>query len=290
MKAALFPHIQAGSAAQTMRDVCHILLKNNIDIWADEKLRDLLGDYDFVRFLPFDAAVQYADIAIAVGGDGTILHCARHIVGTGAKLLGINTGRVGFLASIEPEHLEEIARLKTGQYRVSPRMLLHATLHDDTGNYLRDFQALNDIVLSRNDSRAAEFTVSRNGAILGEYRADGLIFSTPTGSTAYALSAGGPVIEPEFACVEMTMICPHALSARPILFSPHNTLQVQCKSRGKHDIRLCADGEVSVPFPQNALLKISGSDHIVEILDMSGNTFFDSLSRKLMHPLKEGEV
>ena len=125
--------------------------------------------------------------------------------------------------------------------------------------------------------------------VLGNYRADGLIFSTPTGSTAYALSAGGPIIEPEFPCIEMTLICPHSLSARPILFSPHNELQVACRVREDHDVYLCADGEKPVEFREEETLEISGASEMLGILDLSGNTFFDSLSRKLMQSLKDGK-
>ena len=210
------------------------------------------------------------------------------MVGTSAKLLGINTGRLGFLASMEPDQIGEIARLQTGDYRVSKRMLLRGKVLDKTGTCLRELTALNDIVISRNFSRVIEFTVSRNNVVLGEYRADGVIFSTPTGSTAYALSAGGPIIEPEFSCIEMNLICPHSLSARPILFSPHNDLQVSLRVREEYDAYFCADGEKPEPFPEGRVMEISGSNQSLEILDLSGNTFFDSLSRKLMQSLKSG--
>ena len=182
----------------------------------------------------------------------------------------------------------EIARLQTGDYRVSKRMLLRGKVLDKTGTCLRELTALNDIVISRNFSRVIEFTVSRNNVVLGEYRADGVIFSTPTGSTAYALSAGGPIIEPEFSCIEMNLICPHSLSARPILFSPHNDLQVSLRVREEYDAYFCADGEKPEPFPEGRVMEISGSNQSLEILDLSGNTFFDSLSRKLMQSLKSG--
>lgn len=149
---------------------------------ADPRCLGLLKDMDFVCYAPFLEAIQDADVAVAIGGDGTILHCARHVVGTSAKLLGINTGRLGFLASMEPDQIGEIARLQTGDYRVSKRMLLRGKVLDKTGTCLRELTALNDIVISRNFSRVIEFTVSRNNVVLGEYRADGVIFSTPTGS------------------------------------------------------------------------------------------------------------
>lgn len=288
MKVVLFHHLQRGNAAQVARHVCQALHRNRMEVWADPKCLELFEDMPFVCYAPFLEAIRDADVAIAIGGDGTILHCARHVVGTTAKLLGINTGRLGFLASMEPDQIGEVARLQTGDCRVSRRMLLQGKVLDASGKCIREMTALNDIVISRNFSRVAEFTVSRNNVVLGEYRADGIIFSTPTGSTAYALSAGGPIIEPEFSCIEMNVICPHALSARPILFSPHNDLQVNCRLRGEQDVYLCVDGEKPAAFLSSHTLEISGSAQTLDILDLSGNTFFDSLSRKMMQSLKDG--
>lgn len=289
MKVVLFPHLQRGQAAEVARNVCCALHRNNIVVWTDPKCTELLQDMPYVNYAPFLEAVQDADVAIAIGGDGTMLHCARHMVGTTAKLLGINTGRLGFLASMEPDQIGEVARLQTGDYRVSRRMLLHGELLDPDGKCVQEFTALNEMAISRNFSRVVDFTVSRHHTVLGNYRADGLIFSTPTGSTAYALSAGGPIIEPEFSCIEMTLICPHSLSARPILFSPHNELQVSCRVRGEQDVYLCIDGERPMAFPAEHTLKVTGSEQFLDILDLSGNTFFDSLSRKMMQSLKDGK-
>lgn len=286
MKVVLFHHLQQGDAPSVARKVCEILHRGGAELWADPRCETFLPDLPFLRYAPFSQAVQDADFAIAIGGDGTILHCAGRIVGTSAKLLGINTGRLGFLASMEADQVEEITRLQTGDYRVSRRMLLEGAILDRTGTCVRTVTALNDIVISRNYSRAAEFTVSRHGTVLGEYRGDGIIFSTPTGSTAYALSAGGPIIEPEFSCIEMNLVCPHSLSARPILFSPRNELLVQCHVRDDHDVYYCVDGDPPEKFPAGYTLRISGSSRTLEFLDLSGNTFFDSLSRKMMQSLK----
>ncbi|MFQ9093576.1 MAG: NAD(+)/NADH kinase [Ruminococcus sp.] len=285
MKVVLFHHLQKGNAPEVARKVCLALHRNGMEVWADPRCLGLLKIW-ISCYAPFWRR-QDADVAVAIGGDGTILHCAVMWWEQG-KLLGINTGRLGFLASMEPDQIGEIARLQTGDYRVSKRMLLRGKVLDKTGTCLRELTALNDIVISRNFSRVIEFTVSRNNVVLGEYRADGVIFSTPTGSTAYALSAGGPIIEPEFSCIEMNLICPHSLSARPILFSPHNDLQVSLRVREEYDAYFCADGEKPEPFPEGRVMEISGSNQSLEILDLSGNTFFDSLSRKLMQSLKSG--
>lgn len=114
MKVVLFHHLQKGNAPEVARKVCLALHRNGMEVWVDPRCLGLLGDMSFICYAPFLEAVQDADVAVAIGGDGTILHCARHVVGTKAKLLGINTGRLGFLASMEPDQIGEIARLQTG--------------------------------------------------------------------------------------------------------------------------------------------------------------------------------
>lgn len=290
MKAVIFPRLRQGNALEIARRVCMELQRCEIEVWADPVCENSFSDLSFVHYAPFTAAARDADFAVAIGGDGTILHCAGRLVGARAKLLGINTGRLGFLAAMESNEIAEIERLKTGDYRVSKRMLLRGVLRGPNGEILREITALNDIVLACACAGANDFTVSRYGTVLGQYRADGIIFSTPTGSTAYALSAGGPIIEPEFACVEMALICPHAMAARPILFSPQTRLRVACSVRGNRTVELCADGE-EIPYsPASQTLEISGSSQSIAMLDLSGNTFFDSLSRKLMQPLKERQL
>ena len=257
------------------------------EVIADPQHQALFYDKAFVQYVPFEQAVRAVDFAIAIGGDGTILRCAKMLVGSETKLLGINTGTLGFMASMEPAQLHEIARLRTGDYRVSRRMMLCGDLTDETGHVFQQFTALNDIVLARQFARVIDFSVYRNEVLLGQYRADGAIFSTPTGSTAYALSAGGCVIEPEFSCIGFTLVCPHSLATRPILFSPESKLCVHLSAGDPHAVYIASDGETPVPFDPHQQLTIYRSEHTIQLVDLSGNTFFDSLNRKMTHSLKE---
>ncbi len=286
MKAVIFPNLQKINALSCARNVCDTLNNNDFEVIADPQLRALFYDKSFVQYAPFDESVQNADFAVAIGGDGTILRCAKALMGSDAMLLGINTGRLGFMASIEPSQLHELSRLKTGDYRVSKRMMLCGDLTDEKGYTFQHFTALNDIVLERQFARVIDFSVYRNEVLLGQYRADGAIFSTPTGSTAYALSAGGSVIEPEFSCIGFTLVCPHSLASRPILFSPESRLCVRLSVRDGGDIYISSDGETPVPFDSCSHLTIYRSEHTIQLVDLSGNTFFDSLNRKITHSLK----
>ncbi len=286
MKAVIFPNLQKVNALSCARNVCDTLYQNEFEVIADPHLQALFYDKAFVQYAPFEQAAGKVDFAIAIGGDGTILRCAKMLIGSETKLLGINTGHLGFMASMEPSQLHEIARLRTGDYRVSRRMMLCGDLTDEKGYVFQHFTALNDIVMARQFARVIDFSVYRNEAELGQYRADGAIFSTPTGSTAYALSAGGSVIEPEFSCIGFTLVCPHSLATRPILFSPESRLCVRLTISDAHEVYISSDGETPVPFDPHHQLTIYRSEHTIQLVDLSGNTFFDSLNRKITHSLK----
>ncbi|MBQ8688129.1 MAG: NAD(+)/NADH kinase [Ruminococcus sp.] len=286
MKAVIYPNLQKINALSCARSLCDVLHENDFEVIADPQHQALFYDKHFVRYLPFEQAVSETDFAFAIGGDGTILRCAKMLIGTETKLLGINTGHLGFMASMEPSQLHEIARLRTGDYRVSRRMMLCGELTDEKCYVFQHFTALNDIVLARQFARVIDFSVYRNEVLLGQYRADGAIFSTPTGSTAYALSAGGSVIEPEFSCIGFTLVCPHSLATRPILFSPESRLCMRLLRPDTHEVYISSDGETPVPFDPHQQLTIYRSEHTIQLVDLSGNTFFDSLNRKITHSLK----
>jgi NAD+ kinase len=286
VKAVIFPNLQKVNALSCARNLCDILYQNEFEVIADPQHQALFYDKSFVRYMPFELSAKEADFAFAIGGDGTILRCAKELIGSETKLLGINTGRLGFMASMEPSQLHEVSRLRTGDYRVSERMMLCGDLTDDKGYVFQHFNALNDIVLARQFARVIDFSVYRNKVLLGQYRADGAIFSTPTGSTAYALSAGGSVIEPEFSCIGFTLVCPHSLASRPILFSPESRLCVTLSKRDDGEVYISSDGETPVPMDLHQQLTIYRSEHTIKLVDLSGNTFFDSLNRKITHSLK----
>jgi len=230
----------------------YIVSKNN-DIKIDFERADSITD---------------ADVVITIGGDGTILRAGKEAAKFGKPLLGINTGRLGFMATLEKDDLDKLERLKTGDYSVSRRMLL-----DVNGS-----PALNDVVLYRGASRLPEFTVFRNEIEVLKIRGDGIIVSTPTGSTAYSLSAGGPIIEPELWCFLVTALNPHTLFNRPMIFSHDSQLRVVAK-----DVIVSIDGVESKGSDEVVITK---SEDYLDLIDIDGNSFYDSIHNKLMKPLK----
>ena len=165
-------------------------------------------------------------------------------------------------------------------------MMLHGIVYDENKKY--EFDALNDINISGMYSKICDFGVYSGSYQLGSYRADGIIFSTPTGSTAYALSAGGPVIEPDLECIEMNLVCPHSLFSRAMLFSPERTLTVACKSSSEESpLYMSFDGESPIKISSKNKIEISKSRYKIPFVDFySKNAFHESLSKKLMQSIK----
>lgn len=168
------------------------------------------------------------DIIISIGGDGTIMHCARLGAVTGKPVMGINAGKLGFLAQVEPSELEEsLRRLSQGEYTTEYRSAISATFSDSRQKSIKI--AINDIVITKDPQcNIAEFEMLCNDRLIDRYRADGLIFSTATGSTAYNLSAGGPIIDPLLKTITMVPICPHSVSIRPLVFAKERVVTVKC--------------------------------------------------------------
>src|SRR5690606_21269853 len=167
---------------------------------------------------------SHVDLVVAVGGDGTLLHAARHVASRNVPLLGVNRGRLGFLTDISPElMLDAIDAILAGDYLREQRLMLAATI--DGGSAADGLFALNDVVLQRGESgRLSDFTTVVDGVYVNTHRGDGLIVATPTGSTAYALSCGGPIIQPSVSALVMVPICPHTLSDRPLVLPATSTI------------------------------------------------------------------
>ena len=250
----------------------------------DQKYAGIFSELKNISYGDFRTLAEGADFAIAIGGDGTILKCAAAMMGTGTKLLGINTGRLGFMASVEKDRLDALEQLYTCEYSVSDRMILAAEYETEEGKKV--FCAMNDIVVSSRYSKIMEFDVYAGENLIGSYLADGVVLSTPTGSTAYALSAGGPIIEPELECLEMNLICPHSLFVRPMIFNAGSVISVVHHSSEDVEVGFSVDGNEPVKIKRESRLIIRKSAEKIKLIDIRGGTFYDSLNKKLMRSLK----
>ena len=285
MKAALYPNFQKKNALQCAREVCDVLHEADIEVSLSPLFRGDFSDKDFIRFEEVPSPESPADVVIAIGGDGTILRCAKHLIGTDMKLLGINTGTLGFMAGLEADQLDKLRLLRTGEYALSRRMTVDISFRDSNG-VCSTYTALNEVAARSGSFRICDFEVYADSYLVGRYRADGVLFSTPSGSTAYALSAGGPIIEPDLECIEMTLICPHSLFSRATLFSPERSLMLTDRTAGEDSLVISIDGEVCKHLGEGESIEIHRGRHDLQFVDLVGNAFHDSLCRKMCKPLK----
>ncbi|HET8701265.1 MAG TPA: NAD(+) kinase [Nitrococcus sp.] len=206
-----------------------------------ESAREVPGD-DIVRH-EWDELVRAADLLIAVGGDGTLLHAARLLTEHEVPILGINRGRMGFLVDVSPGRLDEIDAVLAGEFILDNRMLLAAEIRRGE-EVLSQGIALNDVVLHKwNTARMIDFETYIDGELTNRHHSDGLIIATPTGSTAYAMSGGGPILHPSLDAITLVPICPHSLSNRPLVISAESTIEIAVHPGSLKQIRVSCDGQ-----------------------------------------------
>ena len=220
------------------------------------------------------------DLLIIFGGDGTMLRVAREIAGSKTLLIGINVGSLGFLTDVTAEQLPlALKQIWAGETMLETRPLIVATGRDGASRIAES--ALNDFVISRGAApRLIELEVSVDGEVLTSYRCDGVIVCSPTGSTAYSLSAGGAVVSPNAEVFTLTPICPHTLSNRSVIISLRSTVQVRVLSQRVETI-LTADGQKMIPLSFGDVVTIRRSRHGIRLLHLAGSSFFETLRRKL---------
>ena len=284
MKIVLRPNFGKKNALPTALKCCDILKDLGIDIFVSEDFRSEFSEKPFVHFGKIEEITKESDTVIAIGGDGTILKASAYASEYDKPLLGINTGRLGFMASMEIEDLDKLSKLKEQDYTVETRMMIDAELIRD-GEIISVHTALNDVVIARPYSKIADYEISTDGIVVSSMRSDGMVFATPTGSTAYALSAGGPILEPETECIQLTPICPHSLFSRTMVFTADRLLEV--KHYAEDDsVYYSVDGKARCKISKDDRLVIKKSLKKLKLIDIKGHSFFDAVNNKLMNPIK----
>lgn len=264
-------------AKRLEREDCEIL----VAAFNREKLQRLHKPTDALRFLPMEAVYAEADILIVFGGDGTILEAARRAAQRGTPILGINLGRLGYMAELELSELELLDKLFTGEYELEKRSMLRVELF--SGGELRSFcYALNDAVISNGSvSRMIDLELSEGGVPVTTYRADGLIVATPTGSTAYSMSAGGAIVDPRVECFCVTPICPHSFAARPMIFSDGSVLEVRNICAREKMLYLTVDGRMNFELYRNQTVRITKSKLQTSLIRLKKCGFYRKLRQKM---------
>lgn len=221
------------------------------------------------------------DIIMSLGGDGTLLGVARQVAEKGTPILGVNLGQLGFLTDLEmPDLYPSLEKLLKGDYKIEPRMMLAAEVLRE-GSSVANFVALNDVVINKGPiSRIIRLETYVGNDYLATYRADGIIIASPTGSTAYSLSAGGPIVNPELEVMIVTPICPHSLYARPFILSHNQEIRVVLKSDSPENM-VTIDGQIGYPLQKNDCVIIRKAAVYTNLVKVKGRSFSEVLRLKM---------
>ena len=259
--------------------ICEILSERDVELMISD---DLLKSENKIKhqkyhLVPFDDLAKKSDVLLTVGGDGTILSTVRRLGNVQKPIMGIHIGGLGFLGECIEENLENsINDLINDEYDVSERMLLEVSFND--GKKKQKLHALNDVVVNHGPSaRIVKTEVQVSNNYLNTYEGDGLIISSPTGSTAYSLSAGGPIIYPDLSLITVTPICSHSLSARPIVLRSNEIMEFNLND----DFSLTIDGQISFELNESTCIKIIKAAHGAKLIHLFNSNYFDTLRSKM---------
>jgi NAD+ kinase len=244
---------------------------------ASEEVEEIAGG----KITPKEEFPGLVDAVIVLGGDGTILQAARAFSGTNMPLLGVNLGQMGFLAEVEPPMLERaLQQLLEGSYEVLHRLMLAARVLRG-GRTVAEYTALNDVVISKGQaSRIIYLDTYVNDKHLETYPSDGIIIATPTGSTGYSLSAGGPIVNPYLDVIIITPICPHLLHHRSVIVSGSERVSVHPWTR-QADVNLTVDGQIDFPLQDHDVVQVARAPLTTPLIQLHGTDFYTLLHRKL---------
>ncbi len=274
MKIGVLPNLDKKGAAAAVENMGKIFKNMGVEAY----LPDNICATDYIH-LPERQVYEVADIIVTVGGDGTIMRYGKLAAKMDKPVLGVNAGRMGFLADVEPNDLESLIKLKKGDYTVENRMLLNVSIMEN-GEEKFSQVAVNDMVITSGFiSRIIDIKAYFGNDCIS-YRADGLIVATPTGSTAYSLSAGGPIIDPLSENICITPICSHSLSARPILLNKDAVVRFNAYSLKHSDVFLSVDGRRTPAIKPTTDIYVSKSEYNLKLIRLSNKSFYKTLSEK----------
>lgn len=232
--------------------------------------------------IPLEQLGERVDLAIVVGGDGTLLHVARSLAAYAVPVIGVNQGRLGFLTDIPLANMErEVGKILDGEYQAERRLLLHAEIHRG-GRIVQAARAFNDVIITKGGvARLIEYETYIGDQFVNSARGDGIIIATPTGSTAYAMSAGGPILHPMLPALALVPICPHTLSNRPIVVSSDSVVQIALVGLMAGHAYVTFDGQLNYNLEDGDRIHVRRAEHWVELLHPLARNHYDVLREKL---------
>ncbi|MBM68383.1 MAG: NAD(+) kinase [Haliea sp.] len=272
---------QQEGLTDVLDELVHLLQGLGKDLVLESRLAELVADQSIPR-ASLDAIGEDSDLVIVVGGDGSLLSAARTLAKYETPVLGVNRGRLGFLTDISPDDIaQQVPAVLAGEYTRESRFLLDARVVRD-GKTVGRADALNDVVVNSGTSaQMIEFELSINGVFVYRQRADGLIISTPTGSTAYSLSGGGPIMHPTLDAVVLVPMFPHALSSRPIVVDGNSEIRLDILERNRIHPPVTCDGQVNMTARPGDSVLVTKKPHRLTLLHPLGHSFYASCRDKL---------
>jgi NAD+ kinase len=268
-----------GQVRATLRVIHRFLLDRGLDVSLDRSTDEFL---EIDATVPRREIAEHCDLAIVVGGDGTLLTAARSLADSGVPIVGVNLGRLGFLVDVSPDTMtERLEEILSGQYTEEQRFLVETEIiRDDT--VVQTASALNDVVLRiKNVVRMIEFETWIDGTFVNIQRADGMVVSTPTGSTAYALSGGGPILHPSLEAMLVLPICPHTLSSRPIVVDSGSDIEIRIRENISETGQVVSDGQNNIDVAAGDRVRVRRKDRKIRLLHPADYDYFSILREKL---------
>lgn len=279
LKVGIIPNFTREKALDVTKNTIAELEKLNIDYYFDINAKiDFAFEVEEEHFI--DKIYEFVDVIIAIGGDGSFIHTAKETAVHKKPVLCINAGNLAFLAGLEGNELSLLEKLISGDFTTDKRMMLEVSLKENGSQKLLGY-CLNDVAIARgSEVRLVDLDVFCNNRKINSYRADGVVVSTPTGSTAYSWSAGGPVIDPDLQCIMLTPICTHSPLNRSLVFNEDSVLRVKPVNYTQK-VCISTDGELTIDLTAENEVIISKSDYYAEFIRIKTDEFFDILNSKL---------
>ena len=281
-KAILTPNPYRDKNFNTVRMAMDILQKAGMEVklclpFEVDRSYELPSD---LRFSRLDRELPFADVIICFGGDGTILHMAKAATRYDLPILGVNIGTMGFMAELESTELNQLAGLATGEYTIDSRMMMDVTVHRERDIIFHEL-SLNDVVVTKGAvARIVHLSVACDGVDVMECGGDGLIVATPTGSTAYSLSAGGPIVEPEAHSILLTPICAHDMMSRCIVASDKRVITIELTRNMRRNAFLSVDGGKALKLNMGDVTTVRKSEKETKLIRLKKRSFYDVVNAK----------
>ena len=280
----IYPNLRKDSARDILQPVCDQLRRDGVRLMLPKQMRVVPPIIEDADYMKTEDAVQFADMAVVLGGDGTMLRLAREAAQNQLPLLGINVGHVGFMTELEPAELPKMEKLFTDEFSLDSRMMLHVAVQRG-GRIVYENDALNDIVIAKGTAfRVVRVGISADNEEVTRFNGDGVIAATPTGSTAYNLSAGGPILSPTMEAVVITPICPHSFNKRSVVVSSQAEICVKVeKTRESYvdEASVRCDGEVCAAIETGDVIRIQKAELPFNMVCVGEIGFYQKMRSKL---------